>query len=924
MLTPEGRSVQQLAEVLASLGASSTAQAARQAGLERIAEGFECEVALLAEEGAAVAAFGFRADQPVPGEFVALTAAESGDVDIVGVGSCSVIVVDVPFGTESRLLLARSGTEGFNLEERSLLRSLARVLATVLEALRLRDAAASNERQLAEAQRVARLGSFEWDLKTLHGSWSDGLYRLFGYENEADRPEPELGLFFSFLHADDQRRVRDRVRHALAGQPVEDIEYRLVRIDGGIVWVRASSEVVRDESGQPLLFRGTVLDINKAKAVDETLRSTTARLQLFEAMATAANEASEINDVLDLAIEQICTYTGWARGQAFVLDSFSPEQPEGLVGLAVKRKESVWADNAFAFPVRIGNDVSCVLTFSADAPIDPSEEVLEAIAHVATQLGRVAERERSNAELAAARDAAMESSRMKSEFLATMSHEIRTPMNGVIGLTGLLLSTDLDERQLQYAEGVESAGEALLAIINDILDFSKIEAGKLELDECDFDLVQVMEEAVGLVALTAHRKGLELVCAPELNLPSDVRGDPAHLRQVLLNLTSNAAKFTSHGEVVVRASLDAELDSSVIVRFDITDTGIGIAEDVRSKLFLPFSQADPSTTRKYGGTGLGLAICRRLVDAMGGEIGVESTLGHGSDFWFTVPLRRQARRNGPPLTLARDLKVLVADPSRTARDTLCARLSSWGVECETAADGATTLEILRAAAANDAGFDLLFADESLQNAEGAPLADAIDVDRTLTGLRVVILTRDALGTRAASATDRVAMTLNKPVRVGQLREALVSPTAVRPTPPKTTPLASRTESKGHVLVVEDNATNQLVAVGILRFLGYRADVAANGFEALEAMERTVYDAVLMDCQMPEMDGYTTTEVIRKNEGSTRHTPVIAMTAGATEIDRERCLAAGMDDYLAKPVKTEHIDAALRKWALPRESAVAVR
>jgi PAS domain S-box-containing protein len=919
MPTPEGRSVRQLAEVLASLGASTTAGAARQAGLKRIAEGFQADAALLVEGGEVVASFGFELDEAIPDELVALAASDSGVADIAGTGRCSVVVADVPFEGGCRMLLARSVTDDFSLEEISLVRSLGQVLATVLDALQLRDAAARSERRLAEAQRVARLGSFEWDLLTLHGSWSDGMYRMLGIEDE--RPEPELGLFFSYVHPDDQRAVRDRVRHLLAGVAIDDIEYRLVRHDGGIVWVRASSEVVRDEDGQPLLFRGTLLDINKAKAVDETLRSTTARLELLEAMATAANEASEIADVLDFAIAQLCAYAGWLSGKAVMVDAAHDDEVDGLVGAALARKQPVWEANAFAFPVRVGGEVTCVLEFASDNPVTPDDQLLESIEHVATQLARVVERERSNAELAAARDAAMESSRMKSEFLATMSHEIRTPMNGVIGLTGLLLSTDLDERQLQYAEGVESAGESLLAIINDILDFSKIEAGKLELDECDFDLVQVMEEAVGLVALTAHRKGLELVCAPNLNLPSDVRGDPAHLRQVLLNLTSNAAKFTSHGEVVVRASLDAELDSSVIVRFDITDTGIGISEDVRSKLFLPFSQADPSTTRKYGGTGLGLAICRRLVDAMGGEIGVESTLGQGSDFWFTVPLRRQTRRNGAPLSLARDMKVLVADPSQTARETICARLTSWGVTCEVAADGPAALEMLHDAAVAEEPFDLLLADEVLHNQEGAPIADAIDVDRSLASLRVVSLTRDALGTRVAPI-DRVATTLNKPVRIAQLREVLVSPTQPRQAPPKPTPIASRTESKGHVLVVEDNATNQLVAVGILRFLGYRADVAANGFEALEAMERTDYDAVLMDCQMPEMDGYSTTEVIRKNEGSARHTPVIAMTAGATELDRERCLASGMDDYLAKPVKTEHIDAALRKWALDAEVLAA--
>ncbi|MEY2424968.1 MAG: hypothetical protein QOI61_540, partial [Actinomycetota bacterium] len=565
MLTPEGRSVQQLAELLASLGASSTEQAARQAGVEQIAEGFESEVGVLVQAGVAVASVGFRADMPVPIEIIEIAAKEGGIVDIPGAGRCSAAVVQVPVEGDCQLVLARAGDGGFGPEEVSLLRSLGRILATALDMLRLRDVVARNEQQLADAQRIARAGSFEWDLVNLTTSWSDGLYRILGYEDA--RPEPSLDLFVSFIHRGDLRAVQQRVQVSLAGGEAEEIEYRIVRGDGEIVWVRARSEVQRDAGGQPTLFRGTLLDVTEAKA--------------FEA------------------------------------------------------------------------------------------------------------------ELAAARDAAMESSRMKSEFLATMSHEIRTPMNGIIGLTGLLLGTDLDERQLQYAEGVESAGESLLAIINDILDFSKIEAGKLELDECDFDLVQVIEEAVGLVALSAHRKGLELICLPALDLPTDVRGDPAHLRQVILNLTANAAKFTAHGEVVVRASLEAELDSSVIVRLDVIDTGIGIADVARARLFEPFSQADPSTTRKYGGTGLGLAICRRLVDAMGGELGVESTVGEGSTFWFTVPLRRQARRASALRLAHPDMKVLVADLNATMRTALSERFTAWGVECEMAEDGAAALDALR-------------------------------------------------------------------------------------------------------------------------------------------------------------------------------------------------------------------------------------
>ncbi len=791
--------MQQLAEVLGSLGASSTEQAARQAGVEQIAEGFESEVGVLVHNGVAVASIGLRADSPVPSEIMEIAAGDGGIVDIAGAGRCSTVVVQVPVDGDCHLVLARSGDEGFGPEEVSLLRSLGRILATSLDMLRLRDAVRRNEQQLADAQRIARAGSFEWDLVNLTTSWSDGLYRILGFGDE--RPQPEIGVFLSFIHPEDLPAVQQRVQLALAGSEVDEIEYRVVRKHGDIVWVRARSEVLRDNAGQPVIFRGTVLDVNEAKA--------------FEA------------------------------------------------------------------------------------------------------------------QLAAARDEAMESSRMKSEFLATMSHEIRTPMNGIIGLTGLLLSTDLDERQLQYAEGVESAGESLLAIINDILDFSKIEAGKLELDECDFDLVQVLEEAMELVALSAHRKGLELICLPALDLPSDVRGDPAHLRQVLLNLTANAAKFTGQGEIVVRASLEAELESSVVVRFDVVDTGIGIAEESRTRLFEPFSQADPSTTRKYGGTGLGLAICRRLVDAMGGELGVESTPGEGSNFWFAIPLRRAAtgsRHNGGVLSVAHpEMKVLVADLNETLRTALCGRLTAWGVECEMAEDGAAVMDVLRNAAARRQPFDLLLADELLLTQDGMPLVDAIDVDIALDRLRVIPMTRAAAGPRLTPSHSRIVTTFTKPVRLARLRELLASPGLPRTTPPRhATPLANRADSRGHVLVVEDKPTNQLVAVGILRFLGYRADVAANGYEALEAMTRTLYDAVLMDCQMPEMDGYTATDLIRKDEGAARHTPIIAMTAGASELDRERCLAAGMDDYLAKPVKTEHLDAALRKWATTTQSAAIAR
>jgi signal transduction histidine kinase/ActR/RegA family two-component response regulator len=395
----------------------------------------------------------------------------------------------------------------------------------------------------------------------------------------------------------------------------------------------------------------------------------------------------------------------------------------------------------------------------------------------------------ANEELAGARDAAMESSRLKSEFLATMSHEIRTPMNGVIGLTHLLLQTHLDPRQTEYAEGVKGAGEALLSIINDILDFSKIEANRVELESIDFKVTSLVEETATLLAESARSKGLEFSCEVAAGVPERLHGDPARVRQVLLNLMANAVKFTDKGAVRVEVGTAGESGDSVTVRFEVTDTGIGIAANDRAKLFEPFRQADSSTTRRFGGTGLGLAISRQLVALMDGDIGLESESGRGSTFWFSVPFSRSTK---PAL----------------------------------------------------------------------------------------------LPIEGGSAGPVAASPVNRPPR-------------------------------GKVLIVEDNKLNQMVAQAIIEQLGFSTDLVQDGVQALEALARSSYAAVLMDCQMPEMDGYSTTERIRSLEGSGMRTPVIAMTAAALDGDRERCLDAGMDDYIAKPIRPEEVEEVLGRWTSGR-------
>ena len=567
----------------------------------------------------------------------------------------------------------------------------------------------------------------------------------------------------------------------------------------------------------------------------------------------------------------------------------------------------------FAFPVCVGSEVTCILEFFSPACREPDGLLLETIGEVATQLSRVAERQRARDQLAKARDAAMESSRLKSDFLATMSHEIRTPMNGVIGLTGLLLSTGLDGQQRQYAEGVQSAGEALLAIINDILDFSKIESGRLELEVIDFDLVQVVEEAAALVTQAAQRKGLELVACCASDLPNGFRGDPARLRQVLLNLASNAVKFTSEGEVIIRATRHEPSGDDLIVHFEVVDTGIGISEADHHRLFEPFSQADASTTRRFGGTGLGLAISRRLVAAMGGELGFDSVPGCGSTFWFTVRLERQVAV-APLQSPAGGLRVLVVDDNKTNRLTLGDKLRAWDIPYDLASDGPSALVMAQEAAATGQRYDVALIDAVMPGMDGAEVAMRISADPALSRTSLVLMTPASAAGWTRTSGGGIAACLTKPVRIFQLWEALAH--AGEGGPPQRLsplPLAPPPHTRGHILVVEDNASNQLVAVGTLRLLGFRADVASDGVEALDTLARTTYDAILMDCQMPEMDGFTTTAEIRRREGAVRLTPIIAMTAGATDTDRERCLAAGMDDFLTKPIKPSDVDGALTRW-----------
>ena len=714
------------------------------------------------------------------------------------------------------------------------------------------------------------------------------------------------------------------VRRALdEGRPVE-MEYSLP-IDGREVWFSGTVSPIDDEQA---LY--VARDVTERKSAEEQLRQAEERYRTLIERMPAVTYMQEIGsaDAAMYMSPQIERLTGYTPEDCRDPDlRFRMVHPEDRERVTSEDEPSGEPGDVFATEYRLLHRDGRTVWVRNEAVMT---EGPDGSRYWQGFMADITERKRAEWGMEQARLAAEEASRAKSDFLANMSHEIRTPMNGVIGMTELLLDTPLEREQREYAETVRVSAENLLVIINDILDFSKVEAGKMRLERVDFDPRAAVEDVVALLASRAHEKNLELASIVEPEVPTALLGDPVRLKQILTNLLGNAVKFTERGEILARAELVGEDEASATVRFSVRDTGIGMTPGQISGLFQSFSQADTSTTRRYGGTGLGLAISRQLVELMEGEISVDSEPGAGSTFSFSVTLPKQpaGERSEPPSRAGlRGLRALIVDDNATNRRILCEQLSSWGMESRDVDNGPDALEELRAAAGREEPYDLALLDMQMPDMDGMQVAREAKADPGIPPVRLALLT--SVGRRGGDEeAERAGIEayLTKPVRQSDLYDAIALVMGGPSDEAGAAPLVTRhslregkATGRARLLVAEDNPVNQTVARRMLESLGYRVDVVADGREAVEALSRERYGAVLMDVQMPVMDGYEATAEIRSREsanrelGAGRRTPIIAMTANALAGDRENAISAGMDDYVPKPVKAEELGAALNRW-----------
>jgi PAS domain S-box-containing protein len=800
----------------------------------------------------------------------------------------------------------------------------------VLAEERLKQQAA----ELHEAQRRLERASFSvqeghWELdRPANRHWaSSNYYALLGYAPGEIALETKEAIR-EIIHPDDAERVAENSRKFVNEGGDQDVELRIRCKGGGYRWFRLRGSAQRDEKGVAQLLSGSIQDIQRQKRAEDELRETKER---FERAIHGTQDGLWEVDIskgemwLSPRLHEILGYQPGELGNARnALRNLVHPDDLPISDAAVRK--NIDEHCGIDMELRMRTKSGVYRWFRMKGTPDHRGHLHRA----SGSLQDVTEAHEARDALIRASEAAQAANRAKSAFLANVSHEIRTPMNGIIGMTSLLLDTTLDRTQRDYADTIRGSADSLLSVINDLLDFSKIEAGKLDIDSIEMDLPGNVEDVGTTMAFQAAAKGLELIINVHPDVPARVMGDPQRIRQCLINLLGNAVKFTATGEIAAEVSVVARYGHAVSVRFEVRDSGIGIAPEKIANLFEPFVQADSSTTRHFGGTGLGLSIVRRLVEMMGGQVGADSVLGKGSRFWFTLPMQQVAAVAAEPETAAAKRsgrRVLVVDDNETNRRVLSSHLTHAGFDVKLASNGREALTTLRASLASSRPFDLVIADFQMPDMDGAMLGEQINADPHLSRARVVLLTSmDRHGDIRRFAAMGFAGYLSKPVKARELlmcldrvlaREAhdfhaqthpIVTANALHGQ------LGSRRFS-GRVLLVEDNVVNQKVARRFLERLGCEVAVAENGAVSLTALEQGEFQLVLMDVQMPVMDGYTATREIRDRERGKRRIPIVALTANAMTGQLERCLEAGMDALLTKPLAVEALQDVLERYGL---------
>ncbi|MCX7799236.1 MAG: PAS domain S-box protein [Fimbriimonadales bacterium] len=771
----------------------------------------------------------------------------------------------------------------------------------------------------------ADFAAFELDTEGKFTFASPAWEKLIGW-----KPEEIVGRHLcEFLHPDDLA-CPEAFAQGLDGRPFQGVEYRMMHRDGSVRWHRTFGTPMRDGQGRVVGVFGSSMDITERKLAEQqaekrldllTKTNEAARIGTWEVdllqgtieWSPITRAIHEVDETFAPTFELAVSFYPEGHDRDTILRVFQRAVREGLsydveLRIVTAKGRERWV-RAVGYPV-FERGV-CRRVYGTFQDIDDRKRAEEELREA---------NERLEAAIVAANEMALQAeaaSQAKGEFLANMSHEIRTPLNGVIGMLGLLLDTDLKGEQRRFAEIARSSAESLLSVINDILDYSKIEAGRLDLERTQFDLEELLDEFSAVLGTRAVQEGLEFVCWVDPDVPSGLVGDPARLRQILTNLVGNAIKFTHQGEVAVRVTLASTEGDRVRLRFEVRDTGIGIPEDKLETLFDKFTQVDASTTRRYGGTGLGLAIAKQLSELMNGRIGVESRLGQGSTFWFEVELGRAYAERPWDADALRGRRALVVDDHPGHLEVLCRLLERWGLSAQEANSAEAALRLAQSAAEAGEPFDVAILDHQMPGMSGADLAECLAADPWTRSLPLILLS--SLG--SSVSVGKFVACLVKPVRRSELRQALLRAAGCGwAAEPAAADRRSEPQALagGRVLVAEDNAVNQHVARGVLAKLGLEAVVVSNGLEAIEALRQQSFDAVLMDVQMPEIDGFEATRRIRCGEAGApnRRIPIIAMTAHAMQGDRDRCLEAGMDDYVSKPVSQHDLAAVLQKWLRP--------